>query len=133
MSVEDTSGSSAGQSELSLTVSHEVQLDSVTLAFSEGEIQDPINETLPYPQALDTQSATLDPSQTLKVSPLMSRSLLSVHASSNTLLSAQNSSMKAILHTYSCNTYCHHTIEAVMPVVYSFTSACVLTLQRLSN
>ena len=65
--VEDTVGSAAGETELSLTVSHEVQLDSVTLAFSEGEVQDPINETLPYPQALATQSATLDPTQTLKV------------------------------------------------------------------
>lgn len=50
-----------------LTVSDEVQLDSISLAFSEGESQDPINETLPYPQALTTKSATLDPSQTLKV------------------------------------------------------------------
>ncbi len=66
--VEDASGLCAGESELSLTVSREVQLESVTLAFSEGEIQDAINETLPYPQALATQSATLDPTQTLKVS-----------------------------------------------------------------
>ena len=66
--VEDPSGLCAGESELSLTVSREVQLESVTLAFSEGEIQDAINETLPYPQALATQSATLDPTQTLKVS-----------------------------------------------------------------
>ncbi len=67
MRVEDASGLCAGESELSLTVSREVQLESITLAFSEGEIQDAINETLPYPQALATQSATLDPTQTLKV------------------------------------------------------------------
>lgn len=67
--VEDAAGFPAGQSQLSLTISDEVQLESVTLAFSEGESQDAINETLPYPQALATKSATLDPSQTLKVLP----------------------------------------------------------------
>lgn len=74
VNVEDSAGSPAGQSELSLTVSYDVQLDSVTVAFSEGEIQGSINETLPYPQAMATQSATLDPSQTLKVSLAMSAS-----------------------------------------------------------
>lgn len=65
--VTDASGSPAGQSQLMLTVSDEVQLDSISLAFSDGESQAAINETLPYPQALGTKSATLDPSQTLKV------------------------------------------------------------------
>ena len=65
--MEDASGAAAGESQLSLTVSEEVQLESVSLAFSEGESQDALNETLPYPQALTTKSATLDPSQTLKV------------------------------------------------------------------
>ena len=63
----EASGSWAGQSHLLLTVSDEVQLDSISLAFSEGESQDALNETLPYPQALASKSATLDPSQTLKV------------------------------------------------------------------
>lgn len=67
--VEDASGSPAGQSQLVLTVSDEVQLQSISLAFSEGESQDAMNETLPYPQALVSKSATLDPSQTLKVLP----------------------------------------------------------------
>ena len=67
----DASGSAAGQTQLSLSVSDEVQLESVSLAFSEGESQDALNETLPYPQALASKSATLDPSQTLKV-PLQS-------------------------------------------------------------
>lgn len=67
MEVEDASGSPAGQSQLVLTVSDEVQLQSISLAFSEGESQDAMNETLPYPQALVSKSATLDPSQTLKV------------------------------------------------------------------
>ncbi|KAL3162543.1 proteasome regulatory particle base subunit [Trebouxia sp. C0010 RCD-2024] len=70
--VTDASGSPAGQSQLMLTVSDEVQLDSISLAFSDGESQAAINETLPYPQALGTKSATLDPSQTLKVSLAMS-------------------------------------------------------------
>ena len=69
MRATDASGSSAGESELSLTVSDEVELESVSLAFSEGESQDAMNETLPYPQALAAKSATLDPSQTLKVPP----------------------------------------------------------------
>lgn len=69
MEVEDASGSSAGQSQLILTVSDEVQLESISLAFSEGESHDAMNETLPYPQPLLTKSATLDPSQTLKVVP----------------------------------------------------------------
>lgn len=63
----EASGSPVGQSQLVLTVSDEVQLDSISLAFSEGESQDAMNETLPYPQALASKSATLDPSQTLKV------------------------------------------------------------------
>ena len=67
MEVEDASGSPAGQSQLVLTVSDEVQLQSISLAFSEGESQDAMNETLPYPQALVSKSATLDPSQALKV------------------------------------------------------------------
>ena len=67
MEVEDASGSPAGRSQLVLTVSDEVQLQSISLAFSEGESQDAMNETLPYPQALVSKSATLDPSQTLKV------------------------------------------------------------------
>ena len=69
MRVEDSSGSPAGQADLRLTVSHEVQLGSASLAFSDGDVQQAINQTLPYPQALTTQSATLDPSQTLKVGP----------------------------------------------------------------
>ena len=77
VNVEDSAGSPAGQSELSLTVSYDVQLDSVTVAFSEGEIQGSINETLPYPQAMATQSATLDPSQTLKVTPCIASLFLS--------------------------------------------------------
>ena len=77
MNVEDSAGSPAGQSELSLTVSYDVQLDSVTVAFSAGEIQGSINETLPYPQAMATQSATLDPSQTLKVTPCVASLFLS--------------------------------------------------------
>ena len=68
--VADAAGLAAGQADLSLTVSHELQLESATLAFSEGEVQDAINETLAYPQALPAQSATLDPSQTLKVTHL---------------------------------------------------------------
>ena len=63
----EASGSAVGQSQLVLTVSDEVQLDSISLAFSEGESQDALNQTLPYPQALVSKSATLDPSQTLKV------------------------------------------------------------------
>lgn len=62
-----------------LTVSDEVQLESISLAFSEGESQAAINETLPYPQALATKSATLDPSQTLKVLPVMLFSCVKQH------------------------------------------------------
>ena len=69
MEVQDAAGSAAGQSQLVLTVSDEVQLQSMSLAFSEGESQEAMNETLPYPQALVSKSATLDPSQTLKVLP----------------------------------------------------------------
>ena len=71
MEVTDAAGSLAGQSQLMLTVSDEVQLESISLAFSEGESQAAVNETLPYPQALTTKSATLDPSQTLKVLPIL--------------------------------------------------------------
>ena len=65
--IEDTAGRAAGQSDLTLTVSGELQNASLVLAFSEGETEDASNETLHYPMTLSTTSATLDPSQTLKV------------------------------------------------------------------
>lgn len=65
--IEDAAGRPAGQSELSLTVSAELQQASLTLAFSEGELEEALNETLSYPETLSSSSATLDPSQTLKV------------------------------------------------------------------
>ena len=55
MQVSDSAGLPAGQAELVLTVSHELQLESATLAFSEGEVQEAINETLAYPQSLAAQ------------------------------------------------------------------------------
>lgn len=48
-------------------MSGELQNASLVLAFSEGETEDASNETLHYPMTLSTMSATLDPSQTLKV------------------------------------------------------------------
>ena len=65
--IEDAAGSPAGNSELTLTVSGELQNAALVLAFSEGETEDASNETLHYPMTLSTTTATLDPSQTLKV------------------------------------------------------------------
>lgn len=48
-------------------MSGELQNAALVLAFSEGETEDASNETLHYPMTLSTTTATLDPSQTLKV------------------------------------------------------------------